>query len=61
MERLVGMYATNAHIVLMLDGWHLVSTSMNSNVIFNVYTRENSKLVLLIDKQTHNIGDVAMQ
>jgi hypothetical protein len=59
MERLVGMYVTNAHIVLMLDGWHLVSTSMNSNVIFNVYTRENSKLVLLIDKQTHNIGEVA--
>ena len=61
MERLVGMYATNAHILLMLDGWHLETSSLNSSVIFNVYTRENSKLVLLIDKQTHNIGEVALQ
>ena len=58
MARLKGMYATNAHIFLMIEGWHLDSSSLNDAVIYNVYTKDASTLVLLISRSTHNIEEV---
>ena len=58
MANMVGMSATNAHIYLMLEGYHLLESKMNSNVIFNVYGKGGASVALLINKDNHNVAEV---
>ena len=57
-DKVKGLYATDAHLLMVSLGWHVKESRLNQSVIFVVYVKGGSDAVLFISRSTHIVQEV---